>query len=189
MNNSYKATAFLLLSIPILASADNAPAGAASSYVNNSKDRLRDPTAQGRNYSNATEALITDRKPRHATPETLNGNSPHTVIRAALSDPTQMSSNFRQALQQLKVRTTTTQLKTTGNLPPFPNVSLAAIVYGEDQEAFSMLHIDDKTVLVRVGDKASFVDKDKVIDLVVKEINRSDVHLAVYPANETIILR
>ncbi len=134
---------------------------------------LRDPT-QGRRGRPALN--------RH--PATGSGSKA-----SKLTDPTRLSGNFREALKQMNVKTTTTQLNTTEKLPPFPNISLAAIVYSEDGQGYSMLHIDDRSVLVRVGDKASFVDKGKVVEVVVQEINRNDVRLAVFPAQEIIILR
>lgn len=104
-----------------------------------------------------------------------------------IDDPTRMSGTFRAALNKRKFRTATT-LKST-ETPPFPKVSLAAIVYGKDEKGYAMLHVDDRTVLVRVGDKASFVDKGEVIEVVVQKINRSDVWLMVQPRNEIIVLR
>lgn len=184
-----KAAVLLLATAPLLVGANSVSATVSNSDRLGIDESVRDPTARGRHYSNATEALINARNLRNSAAQAKGSDITRPANRSGLNDPTQMSDNFRQALQQLKVHTKTTQLKSTNNLPPFPQVSLAAIVYGENEEAFSMLHVGKRTVLVRVGDKASFVDQNKVIDLVVKEINRNEVHLAVYPANETIILR
>lgn len=150
---------------------------------------LRDPTPASRKFKSGVEVLAANREAWRNARRQVGQKQRQSLVKANLFDPTQMSGNFRAALERLKFRTTTTELNSTGKLPPFPKVSLAAIVYSEDQEAYSMLHIDKKTVLVRVGDKASFVDNDTVIDVVVQEINRNDVRLAVYPANEIIILR
>ena len=105
-----------------------------------------------------------------------------------INDPTKMSGSFRAALGNMTVRQTTT-LTTTGTPPDLPKISLAAIVYGNDQEYHAMLHVDDRTVLIKEGDKATFIDNNKVIEIVVQEITRNDVRLAVYPSNQLIVLR
>ncbi len=105
-----------------------------------------------------------------------------------INDPTKMSGSFRAALGNMTVRQTTT-LTTTGAPPDLPKISLAAIVYGNDEHYHAMLHVDERTVLIREGDKATFIDDNKLIEIVVQEITRSDVRLAVYPSNQLIVLR
>jgi hypothetical protein len=161
--------------------------------INKVTDVLRDPTRLGDKVIAKASELTSTYSSRLLTNSaggaSSQKNSNNSFNRTRLNDPTQLSGNFRAAMQQMKVRSTTTQLRSTGELPEFPKISLAAIVYSEDQNAYSMLHINDQTVLVRVGDKASFVDNGKVVEVVVQEINRSDVRLAIFPAEEIIILR
>ena len=88
----------------------------------------------------------------------------------------------------MQVRTTTS-LDSTTSTPALPKVSLAAIVYGDADSASAMLHVNDRTVMVKVGDKASFLDNGQLIEVVVQKINRNDIWLVVYPSRQIIVLR
>ncbi len=150
--------------------------------INKATEVLRDPSVAVEKFQQGLGKIKTQNQDGNGSGV---GNNLEPV--EEIDDPTRMSGTFRAALNKRTFRTATS-LKST-ETPPFPKVSLAAIVYGKDEKGYAMLHVDERTVLVRVGDKASFVDKGEVIEVVVQKINRSDVWLMVKPRNEIIVLR
>lgn len=190
----------MLLSLwPVLArgdyTEDNKPMYSGNSRltvanINNTTKVLRDPSVAGKNLQQHLSKISgTARSKLDDIAGAMDASTnEQTEEQSKINDPTKMSGSFRAALGNMTVRQTTT-LTTTGTPPDLPKISLAAIVYGNDQEYHAMLHVDDRTVLIKEGDKATFIDNNKVIEIVVQEITRSDIRLAVYPSNQLIVLR
>jgi hypothetical protein len=159
--------------------------------INAAREILRDPTlanaslkAKVGKLAGPTRSAVEDIT-RATTMERLEPEEPD---QSPFKDPTKMSGSFRATMNKMTVRQTT-KITSTGSPPPMPEISLAAIVYGSEKEYYAMLHVDENTVLIKEGDKATFVDNNKVIDLVVQQITKNDVRIAVQPSNQQIVLR
>lgn len=157
--------------------------------INKTTEVLRDPSTAAPNLQKRLKRISGEARSRvDDVIRSMDQQASEQKKKDKINDPTKMSGSFRAALGNMTVRQTTT-LTTTGAPPDLPEISLAAIVYGNDEHYHAMLHVDDRTVLIREGDKATFIDDNKLIEIVVQEITRSDVRLAVYPSNQLIVLR
>jgi len=188
-----------LLTVSPLAYADQAAKGNAVydqhsqlsvANINRTTEILRDPTVAADNLKKSLAQVSAEAKNKLPKINASTTPGPVEDLQNAddISDPTRMTGSFRSTLQQMRVRTTT-RLDSTNATPALPKVSLAAIVYGDADNASAMLHVNERTVLVRVGDKASFLDNGEVIEVVVQKINRNDLWLMVYPSRQIIVLR
>lgn len=158
--------------------------------INRATEVLRDPSVAGENLRHHLDQVAGKARTQaeDAVRSVDRSLEAQAGGRSKIKDPTKISGSFRAALGNMTVRQTTA-ITTTGASPQLPKISLAAIVYGNDQTYHAMLHVDDRTVLIREGDKTTFMDNDKLVEIVVQEITRSDIRLAVYPSNQLIVLR
>lgn len=158
--------------------------------INEAAEILHDPTVAADNLKKSLAQIATRAKNKlqAIAPANAANTAEASVESDEISDPTRMTGSFRSTLRQMQVRTTTS-LDSTTSTPALPKVSLAAIVYGDADSASAMLHVNDRTVMVKVGDKASFLDNGQLIEVVVQKINRNDIWLVVYPSRQIIVLR
>ena len=149
---------------------------------------LRDPTAITEKMGQGLEGL--------ALPAVKNAPSPGgSINKGELKDPTLMYQNFRDALNRVTQNKTGTVANGPGvgiapAAPVLPKISLLASVCGGNKDKSSaMLRINDKTEMVYVDDKITFLDKNQVIEIRILDIHKHYVKVMVLPAHEEIILR
>ncbi len=152
--------------------------------INKATEVLRDPTVITEKMGQGLEGF---RLPaaKNTTPAP-DGN----VNKGELKDPTQMNQNFREALNRINQNKSGTGAPVAPAAPALPNMSLLASVCGGHKNKNSaMLHINDKTEMVYVGDQITTLQNNQLVEIQILDIHKHYVKVRVLPANETVILR
>lgn len=114
------------------------------------------------------------------------------INKDGLKDPTWMNQNFREALERLAKNSARVTPSSTGTAPKraaLPKIALLASICGVHKNTNSaILRINDKTQMVRAGDKITIIDDNQIIEIQIMEILKHHVKITVFPFNETLIL-
>jgi len=157
--------------------------------INKTIEIIRDPTQ----VIGASMGNVSVKSLKNAIPDlsSLTNRKPQP-----LRDPTEMSGNFRQALNSYKPKTTTTDSDTESNA--VPTIELIGKVFipvdplSMDQQyqdrSSVVLNINEKAVHLKEGARSSIVIQEHIVTVSVEEITKQYVKIRLSPSNETLLL-
>lgn len=101
-----------------------------------------------------------------------------------LSDPTQMTGSFTQALGRVKG----SAAGGAPAAPSIPNVTLAAKAICNHNSKRALLNVAGKTRMVSEGSQFSFIENGVLHEILVKSIEKDHVHISLLPSGREMLL-
>lgn len=106
-----------------------------------------------------------------------------------ITDPTQMTGSFSQALKRVTGNAgTSTRNGGTLAAPIFPEISLAAKAIGRSRDKAAMLSVAGKNRMIKEGGRFSFQQDKTLYEIRVDKIERDQVLVTVLPMGKQMIL-
>ena len=111
-----------------------------------------------------------------------------------LNDPTIMSGNFRQALQNINPGIIPTASASTGDIDEeeesdMPFIELVAKVLAADKPSSVVLRVNDHSIHLTEGSVASQMVNRKIVNIRVDKITENDVTIFLSPFEQVMVLQ
>jgi len=130
--------------------------------------------------------------PPQAKPvQNLTTAEPATLVEneRPISDPTQMTGSFSQALSRIHGQPGQNSAGAAAAPAAFPSITLAAKAIRQHHNKSAMLNVADKIYMVKQGGKFSFMENNLLYEIQVNKIENDFVDITVLPMGRQMTLQ